>query len=152
MLPTGPQAAAVAWSAPTMPAPRRVPWTVVWLLRGMLSLHALQAVAQPVLIGGYLDGAYDLIGAHGLNGSLLMVSLMLTGVAALLYWALGGRGWIVAALVPLWFVEGFQIGMGYARALWIHVPLGVTVVAATVALAAWSWTRNAHRPRGGWWR
>jgi hypothetical protein len=66
-------------------------------------------------------------------------------------WPGGGRPWPLAALLTLWWAAAIQLGMGYARVLAVHVPLGVTVVGAAVALAVWSWTPAARRPRRGWW-
>lgn len=110
-------------------------------------MHALQAIAQPLLIGAYLDGDYDAVGLHGANGNLLMLSLMGAGIAVLVHCLRGGPVWPVPALTALWLAEGIQIGMGHARDLSVHVPLGVTVVALAVALAVWAWTPRARRPR-----
>jgi hypothetical protein len=122
------------------------------MLRLALTLTAASAVAQPLLIGGYLDGSFDLIAWHAGNAAALISLVMLSGVAALAYvWPGGGRPWPLLALTVLWFAAGLQIGMGYARVLSIHVPLGVLVVGTAVALALWSWTPLARRPRRGWW-
>ena len=132
--------------------PARGPLATAWLLRLALTLTALSAVAQPVLIGGYLDGGFDLLAWHAGNANLMLALVMLTGATALLYvWPGGGRPWPVLALGALWFAAGVQIGMGYLRVLAVHVPLGVTVVAAAVGLAVWSWTPSARRRRVGWW-
>jgi cytochrome b subunit of formate dehydrogenase len=48
--------------------------------------------------------------------------------------------WTVAVTAILLPVEGLQIVAGYSRSLVIHIPLGTTVVATAVFLAAWSWT------------
>lgn len=146
-----PAAATATPPAPAAPA-RRVPAGALWALRAALLLHAVDAVLQPILIGGYLDGAYDLVGIHGLNGSLLLLLCLLSGLAALAYWLTGGRAWLTPVLAILWFAEGFQLGMGYARVLSLHIPLGVAIVALAVAVAGWAWTPRARVPRQGWWR
>jgi hypothetical protein len=38
----------------------------------------------------------------------------------------------------LLLAEGFQISMGYARQLALHVPLGLTVVAIACSFAVWT--------------
>ena len=123
-----------------------------WLLALALTVHALAAAAQPVLIGGYLQGSFDLLPAHGLNGTFLPGTAFLATLFALAYWACRGPAWPVLALALLWFAEFVQMVAGYTRVLWVHVPLGVTVVAVAVFLAVWSYTPAAGRPRGGWWR
>jgi len=124
-----------------------------WLLRLALTLQAVATVAQPMLIGGYLDGNFDLVGIHGGNGTGLLGWTLLAGLAASVrYWPGHGSAWPVPVLIVLWFSEGFQIGMGYERVMSAHVPLGVLIVGVSVGMAAWAWTRGARRPRRGWWR
>jgi hypothetical protein len=135
-------------AVPPLPGRRRAPARTAWLLRVTTTLLALDAVAQPLLIGRYLDGDYDAIGLHSGNAILLVLLTTAAGVAGLLYLVRGGSPGPFAALVLLWFLVGFQMGVGYSRNLTIHIPLGVAIVASTVALAAWSWTgRVFRRPR-----
>ena len=136
---------------PGASAPRR-PVITRWLLALLVTLHALLVVAQPVLIGGYLQGNFDLLSAHSLNGTTLPGSAFLALLAAVVYWARRGRAWPVVALAALWFAEFVQMVVGHTRGLWVHVPLGVAIVGTAVVLAVWSWTRAAGRPRQGWWR
>jgi len=129
------------------PPPTRRPRATLWLLRLTLTIHAVCVLAQPILAGRYLDGDYDAIGAHGLNGSVLPASGMVVGAAALAFWFAGGAGWPLLAFAGLWLAEGLQIGMGYARILAIHLPLGVAIVVVALWLAAWSWLPGAAVPR-----
>lgn len=130
----------------------RGPRGTAWLLRLALTLTALSAVAQPLLIGGYLDGEFDLLAWHGGNAAALITLVLASGVAAIGYvWPGGGRPWPLLALVGLWWAAAIQIGMGYLRVLAVHVPLGVLIVGSAVALAVWAWTPSVHRPRQGWW-
>lgn len=120
-----------------------------WVLRVLLTVHALMAVAQPVLIGRYLDGDFDRLGDHSTNGSLLVAVEMGCLTVALVHWLVGrGRFWPVAALAGLFFVEGMQISLGFNRNLSVHVPLGVTIVALAVGLAVWAWTPRVMARRG----
>jgi hypothetical protein len=118
-------------------------------MRFLLTGHLVAVLAQPVLAGRYLTGDVDAITVHGLVGSLLSLVAMALIAGAVAY-VLGGRGrlWVLPVTVLLFLAEGFQIGMGYSRALEVHVPLGVGIVVAAVLLAAWVWTPSAARPRG----
>jgi hypothetical protein len=118
----------------------------------VLTLHALFALAQPTTIGAYLDGNFDALNQHGISGHLVNGLAFLSGAVALAYWLRGGRGWPFAALTFLYLLEGLQIGMGYARILAVHIPLGTAIVVMAVGMAAWSWTGRARRPRRGAWR
>lgn len=146
-----PAGATASWPSPARSAGRR-PVITRWLLTAALTLHGLVALAQPVLIGGYLDGHFDLVQVHGINGSLLMLTAFVAAVAAVAYWVAGGRGWPTVVLAGLWFAEFVQLVLGYTRVLSVHVVLGVLIVGSALALAAWGWTRAAGRGRQGWWR
>jgi hypothetical protein len=134
----------------TLTAPARVrrPATSLWLLRFALTAHLLAVLAQPVLAGLFLTGDVDAIEVHGAVGTALAPVTLLTAGLALGY-VIGGRGrlWILPALVVLFLVEGLQIGMGYARALQLHVPLGVALVVLSLLLVVWVWSPSAGRPR-----
>jgi hypothetical protein len=120
---------------------------LLWTLRLLLLLNATLAVAQPVMAGSYLGGNFDIIGAHGLNGSMVLGATFLSGIVAIAYAVLRGPVWPVPVLVLLWFAEAIQLGLGYSRNLAVHIPLGVAIVGIAVALGAWAWTPAARRRR-----
>ena len=139
-------------SAPPVPPvgpPRRRPgWR--WPLRIVAGLQALLGCAQPLLIGLFLGGDFDKLTAHAAVGGIftgLSFILFLTSVPG---WRPGGLpGWMVAVSAAVWVGSIVQIAAGYQRNLGLHLPLGVTLVAATVAVAVRSWLPNhwtAGRP------
>jgi hypothetical protein len=123
------------------------PWTG-WLLRLLLTGQAAMAVLQPILIGRYLDGDFDQLAGHSLNGSLLPAITMVCIIGAALH-ATVGRGpvWPVLVTVLLVPVEGVQLAAGYSHSLAVHIPLGTGLVAALLFLAAWSWTPRVRQTR-----
>lgn len=143
--PPPPPLAGAPVHAPRPARPRRTPRAGAWALRVTLTLLALACVGQPLSIGRYLDGDYDAVGLHSGNAVLLVLLATAAGVAALVWWLGGGHPVPLVLLVVLWFALGFQMGMGYTRNLTIHIPLGVGIVAATLALAGWSWTGRVFR-------
>lgn len=120
----------------------------MWPLRITLTVYAVMAVGQPILMGAYLDGNFGLLATHRLVGTLLAPLAILVGVAALLHIWLGrARFGLLAATVILFVASGLQIGFGYAHRLGLHVPLGVFLVASAVGLAIYSWTPRARLTR-----
>jgi hypothetical protein len=140
---------AVDTLAPPTAALTRRPRVSLWTLRFLLTGHLVAVLGQPVLAGRYLSGDVDAIEVHGLVGSLLGL-VTIAAIAGALAYVVGGRGqlWVLPVTVLLFLAEGVQIGMGYARQLEVHVPLGVAIVVTAVLLAAWVWTPSAGRPRG----
>lgn len=106
------------------------------LLRTAVLIHTAAVVLQPFLAGAYLDGSSSAMAGHeplGLATAFLAIGQL---VAAVLYWRPGGGGVgpVVIALVLL-VADGLQVGMGYSRALAVHIPLGVAIVVLSVGFA-----------------
>lgn len=105
-----------------------------------MTCEALFAFAQAVLAGGFLAGHYPLLALHQQNATFTGVTAVVMTLVAVLQWR-PGRGplWPVFACAGLFAAEATQIVLGYARVLAIHVPLGVSIVAAIVLLLVWAW-------------
>lgn len=126
----------------------RRPRLSLWSLRLATTVHLVMVLAQPVLAGLFLTGDVDAIEVHGVVGSVLAaVSLVLIGLT-LVYVLRRGRLWVLPVVVALFLAVGLQIGLGFARTLEIHVPLGVAIVTASALLTVWVWSPSAARPRG----
>lgn len=122
--------------------------TFRWILVVVLGIHAALAYTQSILAGAYLSGSLDAMAVHGAIGSALTAFTMLQGVACLLFWFPGrGPWWPLLATVLLFFVEGLQVGMGYARTLGLHIPLGVALIMVITAMFVWSlvWRPTARK-------
>jgi len=128
----------IAETAQSEPAPRR-PRATRALLVTVLGIHAAAAVGQPFLAGAYLSGNVDAIDVHSVSGFMLSLVCLVQLVVAVLFWRPGGGPlWPVWATAVLFLAESVQIGMGFVRALAVHVPLGVAIVGAAVAMFWWS--------------
>lgn len=125
--------------APPRAARRRRRWPLT-LLRLVVTTHASAVLTQPVLAGQFLSGHFDLVAIHGVVAHVIELLALTQVVAAILLWS-PGRG----PLWPLWMsllvfvAEGVQVGVGYARVLSTHVPLGVAIaiVMTTTLLGVW---------------
>ncbi|MFJ7905985.1 hypothetical protein [Kitasatospora sp. NPDC096204] len=123
-------------SPPAAPAPR---WPLI-LLRTSTTLLALLSLLQVMLAGSFLNGTYESLKDHEGTGMVLatVVVVQLAGAAAVRW---HGRG----PLWPLWTtallagaVTG-QIAAGYARALGVHVTLGVLLVSGVLFGLVGAW-------------
>lgn len=110
------------------------------MLRTTVTIEAVLACVQPVLIGGFLQGNYSSLQLHKDNATFTAVAAMLMLLAAVVHWRPGrGPAWpILASLVVVCGIV-VQILLGYARTLSVHVPLGVAIVAGDVLLLVWVW-------------
>lgn len=104
-------------------------------LRVTAALHAVLALAQPILAGTYLDGSSVAIRVHESAGSTLPLIALAALVAAVLFRRGGGKTWPAIAAGSLMVAGVLQIVIGYNRNLAIHVPLGVAIVVASILFA-----------------
>jgi hypothetical protein len=97
-------------------------------LRVTAALVALLALAQPILAGGFLQGFYPLLDAHMMAAMILSTAVLLSVIAALLVWRIGGgpNSFAVQYLVLLVLCVA-QISLGFGRVLILHIPLGVGI-------------------------
>jgi hypothetical protein len=110
---------------------------IIYVLRVAACLHAVLICLQPIFAGIYLDGSPEGLRMHEPTGHVLVYLGLAQLLAAIIWWRTGGR-WI-APVVSLLIVTGevFQVVVGYSRQLAIHIPLGITLVAGTIAFAFW---------------
>jgi hypothetical protein len=132
----------------TRAAPPARPLVTLWLLRIALTVHALAALAQPVIAGHYLSGDFDALIVHAANAGLVMLTTIGAFGAAVLYWATGrGAGWPALTLAAMFVAVIAQTALGALRVLAIHIPLGVAIVVLAVGLVVWSFGPAALRTR-----
>lgn len=107
-------------------------------LRLVAATHAIAVCLQPVLAGVYLNGSGGALRIHEPLGLALTFAGLFQLLVALIWWRSGGR--LLAPVLALLILlgEGFQVGMGYSRQLALHIPLGIALVAASVAFAFWT--------------
>jgi hypothetical protein len=110
---------------------------VLNVLRTTAGIHALAICLQPVFAGVYLDGSPAGVRMHEPIGLALAFLGLAQLLLATIWWRTGGRWTAPAASLLIMAGEVVQIAMGYSRQLAIHVPLGIALVAATVAFAFW---------------
>ncbi|MEW2490703.1 hypothetical protein [Streptomyces sp. NPDC048411] len=111
------------------------------LFRAAVTIHTVAAFGQPVFAGVYLTGEIGGLDWHA-QGANLVFSL------GLLQAAVGGaasrrmrRLWPLAVSVLIFAAETGQYTAGLSGLLWVHIPLGVMIIAALAVLSAAVWVR-----------
>jgi hypothetical protein len=110
-----------------------------WLLRGLATVTAVTGIAQPIFAGRFLSGSYSALEAHRGTGIALAGLTLLTALAAVPV-ARRERRWApvrMAAMVTV--LTTVQNGLGFARVLGLHVPLGVLIVGGVIGQAILAW-------------
>jgi hypothetical protein len=122
------------------------------VLRLVTATHAIAICLQPILAGVYLNGSGGALRIHEPLGLALTFTGLFQLLVATIWWRSGGRLLAPALALLIMLGEGVQVGMGYSRQLALHIPLGIALVAASVAFAVWTGrqqTRQAGRLKAG---
>lgn len=110
---------------------------LLWLLRLLVVLHALIALAQAAFAGSFLDGDGSALNLHQLTGTSVITSVsLLQVIVAAVCWRRGQEpAWFPLASLVLFLAEMVQIGLGFTDQLSIHVPLGTAIFGVSLVLA-----------------
>jgi hypothetical protein len=105
------------------------------VLRAVLLSHAFAVLAQSVFAGQFLSGADGPVRFHELTGWIIVAIAAIQVLLAAVLMRPGGTSlWFLFGSIFLLLAEGLQAGTGYGRFLNVHVPLGVIIFGAVIAL------------------
>jgi hypothetical protein len=87
-----------------------------------LGLVALQPFSAGFLMSGFNYAAT----AHAVVANALQLGAIIQAVTAIVLWRRRCvPGWVAASGVALFGMVFLQVGLGYNREYWLHVPIGV---------------------------
>ncbi|TQS45317.1 hypothetical protein [Cryptosporangium phraense] len=113
------------------------------VFRATSTVAAVMLFDQAVFAGQFLSGTYGSLHTHRENATYAGVAVLVSAVAAGLLWRPGGGPWWpLLACLGLFGLIAAQIALGFARAIALHVPLGVGIIVLSVLPALWAWTRR----------
>jgi hypothetical protein len=116
-----------------------------WVLRAAAALYLIVGYCQPVFAGVYLSGDFDGLAWHVLGADLLsFISIAQVG-AAVAVWIRVRRAWPFWASLALLLGGVAQYFAGMGGALWLHLPLGVALIAGITVVVAALWMRPLPR-------
>jgi hypothetical protein len=126
------------------PSPPLGPRWPVAVVRAIAVVLLVQVITQAALAGGFISGSVTMLGFHTANGILLVLTSGTLIPAAVLLWRPGrGPWWPVLFAGGYWFLISVQVGIGFARVVGMHIPLGVT---AFGVICGFTWWACAYRP------
>lgn len=130
---------------PPISSPGRGARWPIGVLRAVSVLVLIQVLLQAALAGGFVTGQVSLLGLHSANGILLFITSGLLVVGAVLL-VRPGRGpwWPIVLTTAVWFLVAFQSGIGFARMIGLHIPIGVALMGL---ISGFTWWTCAYRTR-----
>jgi cell wall-associated NlpC family hydrolase len=124
--------------------PRKGSGWVYWPFRVVVSAAGVLLFNQAVFAGQFLAGTFGALHTHRENATVAGIVVLAAALAAVpIRWPGRGPSWPVFACLGLFGLIALQIMLGFARALTLHVPLGVAIILLAVLLVIWAW--RPHR-------
>lgn len=126
--------------------PRKGAGWVYWPFRVVVSAAGVLLFNQAVFAGQFLSGTFGALHTHRENATVAGIVVLAAALAAVpIRWPGRGPSWPILACLGLFGLIALQIMLGFARALTVHVPLGVAIILLAVLLVIWAW-RPHHLP------
>lgn len=117
------------------------------ILPSVVSLHLFLIFLQAVTAGLFLSGEARAVDAHRIGAQIIGAVALVQITLAALYWRRGGGPrWFFIASVLVLVMEVLQMGAGYNKVFWAHVPLGVGMFGGL--LRQQIWVLSQRRARG----
>jgi hypothetical protein len=141
--------------APSAAAAREAPSTGVTgvtggMFRAAVTLHTVVVFGQPVFAGVYLSGDIGGLGLHALGADAASFLGLAQAVVGVTYSVRQRVWWPALTSLLLVAAESVQYVAGMDGALWLHLPLGVSLISGLAVLFTVAWTRPLRgRGRGG---
>nr|WP_274636596.1 hypothetical protein [Microbacterium bovistercoris] len=110
-----------------------------WVFRGVASAHMVALIGQPVFAGIFLSGEHGGLGLHLIGANLTTAIGYLQVIVAIVVLVRLGRRWPFASSLAIAVAETAQYYAGIHIGPWLHVPLGVLIVAAVALQLAAAW-------------
>ncbi|MEU0029789.1 hypothetical protein [Streptomyces sp. NPDC006335] len=111
------------------------------VFRAAVTVHAVAAFGQPVFAGVYLTGEIDGLDWHRRGADIVFCLGLAQAAAGTAAWARMRRLWPAAVSVLILAAETGQYMAGLSGLLWVHLPLGVMIIATLAVLTGAVWVR-----------
>jgi len=116
-----------------------------WVMRATVSAHLVAIIGQPVFAGVYLSGDFDALRRHAVGADVVTSIGYLQLLVAIVVWVRLRQLAPLLATVVIVTAETVEYFAGRDGALWLHIPLGVTTVAALVMQFTSVWRQPLGR-------
>lgn len=98
------------------------------LIRGLMGLNLGLVALQPVSAGFFLSGYGHALTAHTVVALALQIGAVVQAITAIVLWRRDRvPAWIAGISIGFFVMVLLQVGLGYNKRYWLHVPLGVAM-------------------------
>jgi hypothetical protein len=98
------------------------------LIRRLVAINLALVALQPLSAGFFLSGYQHAMTVHAVVGLVLQFGVLIQAVTAVVLWRLGRvPAWVTGLSIGLFVIVFLQVGLGYKKSYWLHVPIGVGI-------------------------
>ena len=98
------------------------------LIRRMVIVNLVLVALQPLSAGFFLSGYGRATAVHALVALALQVGAVVQAVTAVVLWRRRRvPAWVAGLGIGLFVMVFLQVGFGYRKSFWLHVPIGVGI-------------------------
>jgi hypothetical protein len=98
------------------------------LIRRLLIVNLGLAALQPLSAGFFLSGYERAVTVHAIVAMALQLGAVVQAVTAVVLWRRRRLpAWVAGLSIGLVVMVFLQVGLGYTKRYWLHVPIGVGV-------------------------
>jgi Na+/proline symporter len=96
------------------------------LIRRLIAVNLGLVALQPLSAGLFLSGYERAVTVHAGVAVALQLGALIQAVTAILLWRRRRvPAWIAGVSIGLLVMVFFEVGLGYQKQYWLHVPIGV---------------------------
>ena len=102
-------------------------------IRRLVVINLALVALQPLSAGLFLSGYERAVTLHAVVALALLLGALIQAVTAIILWRrLGIPGSLAALSIGLLVIMFVQVGLGYNKQYWLHVPIGVALFGGLV--------------------
>jgi hypothetical protein len=98
------------------------------LLRQLVLINLGLVALQPISAGFFLSGYGQAVTVHAIVAVALQFGALIQAVTAVVLWRRRRvPAWVAGVSIGLFVTVFLQVGLGYRKSFWLHVPIGVGI-------------------------
>ena len=103
------------------------------MLRRIVLMNFGLVAAQALTAGLLMSGSVRALKLHAITGLALECGALVQAIATgTLWWRRRASARVAGAGIGLFALVALQVGLGYSRRYWLHVPIGVLLFGALI--------------------
>ena len=100
----------------------------VTLIRRLAVINLALVALQALSAGFFLSGYERAVSVHAVVAIALQLGALIQAVTAVVLWRRRrAPAWVAGSSLGMFVIVFLQVGLGYSKRYWLHVPIGVGI-------------------------